>query len=373
MYAYDGTGLGHLARLVKISQGFSPNIDVLIVSGHEALNGHLWGDFNYIQLPNSYVEREKGFTNSELARKRVADLNLIIRDYKPHAFITDYLPLGKRCELYPIVAKGDYLKFFILRSDIGGYTLTHNDVFSQRNIYYLSEKYQRIFIGSDSSITPPFTYEWLPKSIIDKMQYVGLVVVPIDETKVEETRKKFLNNHYRKWIVCSAGGGKMASQLMRACLDLSQDNRFEDFQFDIILGPYSPLCLNEFSSVLNASNVRVHTSLPNLSLLNASADYVICSGAYNTLTESMMGRRKTIFSFSVQNDDEESEQSTNIASFSKFYDIRRIPSLNELKDYVWQNIHNSNALKSYPSLYINGGMNICREIEKTLEKSDYHA
>ena len=77
MYAYDGTGLGHLARLVKISQGFSPNIDVLIVSGHEALNGHLWGDFNYIQLPNSYVEREKGFTNSELARKRVADLNLI--------------------------------------------------------------------------------------------------------------------------------------------------------------------------------------------------------------------------------------------------------------------------------------------------------
>lgn len=59
MYAYDGTGLGHLARLVKISQGFSPNIDVLIVSGHEALNGHLWGDFNYIQLPNSYVEREK--------------------------------------------------------------------------------------------------------------------------------------------------------------------------------------------------------------------------------------------------------------------------------------------------------------------------
>lgn len=86
-----------------------------------------------------------------------------------------------------------------------------------------------------------------------------------------------------------------------------------------------------------------------------------------------MGRRKTIFSFSVQNDDEESEQSTNIASFSKFYDIRRIPSLNEFKDYVWQNIHNSNALKSYPSLYINGGMNICREIEKTLEKSDYHA
>lgn len=53
MYAYDGTGLGHLARLVKISQGFSPNIDVLIVSGHEALNGHLWGIsiiFNFLIL-----------------------------------------------------------------------------------------------------------------------------------------------------------------------------------------------------------------------------------------------------------------------------------------------------------------------------------
>ena len=37
LFAYDGTGLGHLMRLIKIASGFSHRCNVLVVSGHKAL------------------------------------------------------------------------------------------------------------------------------------------------------------------------------------------------------------------------------------------------------------------------------------------------------------------------------------------------
>lgn len=36
-FAYDGTGLGHLMRLIKIALGLSEFCKVLVVSGHKAL------------------------------------------------------------------------------------------------------------------------------------------------------------------------------------------------------------------------------------------------------------------------------------------------------------------------------------------------
>ena len=37
LFAYDGTGLGHLMRLVKIAWGLSEECQVMVVSGHKAM------------------------------------------------------------------------------------------------------------------------------------------------------------------------------------------------------------------------------------------------------------------------------------------------------------------------------------------------
>ena len=37
LFAYDGTGLGHLMRLIKIAWGLSKECQVIVVSGHKAM------------------------------------------------------------------------------------------------------------------------------------------------------------------------------------------------------------------------------------------------------------------------------------------------------------------------------------------------
>ena len=66
LFAYDGTGLGHLMRLIKIASGFSKDVEALIVSGHNALSEVAQKNMNYFHLPNFYDERDKGKTNFEV-------------------------------------------------------------------------------------------------------------------------------------------------------------------------------------------------------------------------------------------------------------------------------------------------------------------
>ena len=65
LFAYDGTGLGHLMRLIKIASGFSNRCNVLVVSGHKALPELVHSGIDYYLLPNFYEERDKGKTNAE--------------------------------------------------------------------------------------------------------------------------------------------------------------------------------------------------------------------------------------------------------------------------------------------------------------------
>lgn len=52
LFAYDGTGLGHLMRLVKIAWGLSRECLVLVVSGHKAMPEIVPSGVQYRILPN---------------------------------------------------------------------------------------------------------------------------------------------------------------------------------------------------------------------------------------------------------------------------------------------------------------------------------
>lgn len=96
LFAYDGTGLGHLMRLIKIASGFSNRCNVLVVSGHKALPELVHSGIDYYLLPNFYEERDKGKTNAEVNGERIVCLRNLVLSYKPDAFITDYLSFGQK-------------------------------------------------------------------------------------------------------------------------------------------------------------------------------------------------------------------------------------------------------------------------------------
>lgn len=365
LYAYDGTGLGHLSRLIKIASGFSDKIEVLLVSGHKALPELVRPQMSFIQLPYYYEERKNGKTKATSTAERIISLHNIIQDYKPDAFVTDYLPLGKRMELQFIITKYKCKKYFILRSDIGGLDLTYKEVFSKRNLLYLSNYYDRILIASDTYITPRETYSWLPTDIKKKIQYVGFVTYLVSDEEVLYTRSKFIDPPRYKWIVCSVGGGQKGTSLIKKCIELSKDNRFSDFQIDIILGKYSPL---DWQSVATDShfkeNVRISKWIDNLYLLHASADCIVCSGAYNTLLECMQGKNKTVISSSVQIDEDENEQTQNIEAFGKYYNIHKLSHIHDMGSFVLNCINKKNNVNK--GLKIDGIYNVCKTIEGDL-------
>lgn len=53
LFAYDGTGLGHLMRLIKIAWGLSKECQVIVVSGHKAMPDIIPEDIQYYLLPIS--------------------------------------------------------------------------------------------------------------------------------------------------------------------------------------------------------------------------------------------------------------------------------------------------------------------------------
>ena len=99
IFAYDGTGVGHLMCLVKIASGLASKFDILIVTGHTVVSKVVKNGVRYIQLPNFYEEIAKGNkSDADINASRIIQLHQIVNEFRPDAFITDFLPLGKRCE-----------------------------------------------------------------------------------------------------------------------------------------------------------------------------------------------------------------------------------------------------------------------------------
>lgn len=368
IYAYEGTGLGHLMSLIKIGLGLSVDFKCLIVSGHQAMPHIVPSGMDYCLIPSFQEELKSGKEPTQINRERISLLWLLINDFKPDAFITDFLPLGKRLELFQIITQYPCKKYFTLRSEIGGDKVIHNDVFSIRNNYYLEKYYQKIFLMSDPRITEFETFSFLSKSIQNKIMYVGFVANQVSEDDILNTRNKWLKGVNHKWIVCSAGGGRKGESLLEQCIEISKDEYFKDFHFDINLGYYSSLLFKYHERNMRIdNNLRIINHTEDLYLLHASADIVICTGAYNSLMESIQGQSKAVIGMSVLCDEDDNEQIQNILNLQKFYNIYNIAKPIHLKDMLKNVINSDITSKENPIINMNGVSNIRKAINRDLK------
>ena len=360
IFAYDGTGVGHLMCLAKIASGLSSRFDVLIVTGHTVVSKVVKNGVRYIQLPNFYEELAKGNkSDADINASRIIQLHQIVKDFKPDAFITDFLPFGKRCELQYIIRQYKCLKYFTLRSEIGGERIMHEDVFSPRNIKLFAQHYDRIFVTSDLAITSMDIFSWLPTEVKKKITYTGFVTYPINRYHAQKLRQLKHSTVYRKWIVCSIGGGRVGNELLESCYKLAKTKQFTDCFFDIVMGEYNKASINSTECL---PNVCISNWIDDLYMYHASADLVICCGAYNTLVECMQGLPKTVLSYSVQNSQLEDEQQQNIIKLGNYYSIKHIDDLENLEKMVVSLLQYNDCDKDQDKLNMNGIDNICNTV-----------
>lgn len=360
IFAYDGTGVGHLMCLAKIASGLSSGFDVLIVTGHTVVSKVVKNGVRYIQLPNFYEELAKGNkSDADINASRIIQLHQIVKDFKPDAFITDFLPFGKRCELQYIIRQYKCLKYFTLRSEIGGERIMHEDVFSPRNIKLFAQHYDRIFVTSDLAITSMDIFSWLPTEVKKKITYTGFVTYPINRYHAQKLRQLKHSTVYRKWIVCSIGGGRVGNELLESCYKFAKTKQFTDCFFDIVMGEYNKASINSTECL---PNVCISNWIDDLYMYHASADLVICCGAYNTLVECMQGLPKTVLSYSVQNPQLEDEQQQNIIKLGNYYSIKHIDDLENIEKMVVSLLQYSDCDKDQDKLNMNGIDNICNTV-----------
>ena len=334
-FAYDGVGLGHLMRLLKIAKAFSKEFVVLVATGHQAVGELVPQGVEFIRLPrfstnnpDDEAESASGKLNVKLFRNNT--LWYVIKLFKPDVFVTDYLPTGKKNELLELITNYPCMKYFVLRSNIGSENLIVNDVFTPENIQILDRYYQRIFIASEEGLNDFIQHPVVPDSIRQKTCSVGYVVDKLEKDSIDRIRRERGLQPNDRWIVCSAGGGRLGEKLIEKCVSLAKDPRYSSCYFDIVNGYYGNFAwLSDLYDVVSiAPNVMLSRKTKYLAHMHAAADIVICSGGYNSLIEAIQGRSKHILAFPVQV--KSTEQMQNIHDLQGYYPIQEIKDLEDL-------------------------------------------
>ena len=125
------------------------------------------------------------------------------------------------------------------------------------------------------------------------------------------------------------------------------------------MGEYNKASINSTECL---PNVCISNWIDDLYMYHASADLVICCGAYNTLVECMQGLPKTVLSYSVQNPQLEDEQQQNIIKLGNYYSIKHIDDLENLEKMVVSLLQYSDCDKDQDKLNMNGIDNICNTV-----------
>ena len=202
-------------------------------------------------------------------------------------------------------------------------------------------------------------FSWLPAEVQEKISYTGFVTYSVNMSHAQKLRQLKKSAGYRKWIVCSIGGGRVGNELLESCYKLSKTRQFSDCFFDIVLGEYNKASINPSECL---PNVCISNWIDDLYMYHASADMVICCGAYNTLIECMQGLPKNVLSYSVQNPQLEDEQQQNIIKLGDYYSIKHINDLENLEAMVVSLLQYNNIDNGHNVLNMNGIDNICNTV-----------
>lgn len=367
LFAYDGTGLGHLMRLIRIAECLKKDFNPLVVTGHRAVCQIIPEDIEFIRLPvfGPAATEQLGMKGHSLNIKEFRSDSLvhIVKLFKPHILITDYMPAGKKNELLPIITMCPCLKYLIMRGDIGSQEQINNVIFTPENNLLIEQYYNRVFIASDPLFEDFSSDTSIPIAVRAKFQHVGYVTRTISVEEIMDMRDRQGLVRSGKWVVCSAGGGRMGEDLIRKCLEIAQDERYEDVKFDIVRGYYSELPWpNDIYDTINlGKNVRYSRSSTSLPVMHSAADVVICSGGYNTLLETVQGQGKHILAYSVQIG--ENEQIRNIQNFQKYYPVRMISNLDTLPEELDHCLH-SPVLSPAMNMDMDGAQRIADSIKE---------
>jgi len=152
----------------------------------------------------------------------------------------------------------------------------------------LCRKYSQFFVCADEKLVDVGEeYPFILDSQVN-FRYAGFIGPDIDQTAIEEIRKKRLDQHQekKKCDVVSAGAGTFHSQNLPEIVNIVQVTLDASWVIDVVTGPYSK---TEKMKIRKNTSCRFSKFVHNLPEWHFASDLLVTPGGSNTILEGIFG------------------------------------------------------------------------------------
>jgi UDP-N-acetylglucosamine--N-acetylmuramyl-(pentapeptide) pyrophosphoryl-undecaprenol N-acetylglucosamine transferase len=281
-YAINGTGLGHLTRLLAVARscrellcGLDLEADIRFLTSSEA-SEVVW-DFPVYKLPSKTVARSVKVSVDEFERDSKLVVTNLVASFAPDVLIVDTVPQGSYREI-------SFLRSFVSRMV---YIDRHKDpAVSQSELHQKHiALYDRVLIPDHRSAADRYHHS---KDVVARRKFVGPIHLfnPHQALTRTRVRERFGVEPGQRLIYLTGGGGSDS----RLFLSETVEKLSADPQNFVLIG-WGPLHRGQ---CVYRRNVISLTD-PQTRNLFMGVDAALSAGGYNTYQELLAARVPTVF------------------------------------------------------------------------------
>lgn len=281
-YAINGTGLGHLTRLLAVArscrellEALEQEADIRFLTSSEA-SEVVW-DFPVYKLPSKTVARTVKMGVDEFEAESKLLVTNLMASFKPDVLVVDTLPQGSYREIA-------FLKTFVSRMV---YIDRHKDPSVTRTELHQKHValYDRVLIPDHPEAAARYEHS---KEVIPKRKFVGPIHLfePHSSLTRAEVRERFDLQPGQRLFYLSGGGGSESREFLKeTALRLATN------QQNFVLVGWGPLHQGE---LIFRKNIVSLTDAGSRQLFRG-VDIALSAAGYNTYQELLAARVPTVF------------------------------------------------------------------------------
>ncbi|WP_031483428.1 glycosyltransferase family protein [Maridesulfovibrio frigidus] len=378
-YCQHVLGMGHFFRSLEIARAFEDE-QVIFVAGGSRPDQQLPDNVEYFQLPGlcmnenfgGLMPTDEGRSLDEVKEERTETLKKIFENEKPDIFLIELFPFGRkafRFELLPIldaIKEGKYgnvkvvcsLRDILVERDDGG---KHEN----RCVKYLNKYFDLLLIHSDPKISKLDETFSVIDNISIPLVYTGFAArKPRKEIRNDIREKRGIAADV-KFMVASAGGGKVGGPLLNAVLNGYAQLRPENSELLILTGPF--LDQQSFDELekkaATISCVTIEKFAPDFTDLLMGADCMISMAGYNTCMDILTtGIPSAVFPFAQNH-----EQRMRAEKLAKYIPLKILNNddlnVSDMKNII-ENLFAQERTTAEHNINLDGGLDSARAIQK---------
>ncbi len=313
VYSHDAFGLGNLRRMLSICEYLlknPSNLSILLVSGSPMLQAfRLPKGLDYIKLPclnrgesGTLAAKYLGTELEETLRWRSHLIHSAALHFKPDVLLVDKKPYGIQQEL---TATLQYLdahlpetkKVLLLRDILDSPVKTIRE-WKQLGYYEAIQSWydQVLVVGMAELFDVAQEYQF-PLPVAKQVRYCGYIRKSAHGLNRSELRWFLRIKPSEKVVLVTPGGGEDGYPLVKAYLaGLKHLPSQVKLRSVILCGPEMPLSQQQDiqKQALQCPGVDVQVFTDNLLGYLDAADAVVSMGGYNTLTEVLSLKKRTV-------------------------------------------------------------------------------